>query len=523
MYNTTTKHIMQRKQIDFVVIGSGIAGLNSALSLAKYGKVLIVTKSHINASSTFFAQGGIAAVTKKADSIASHINDTLTAGYHHNKKQAVNFLVKNGQKAVDRLIDYGVMFDKQQDGDFVTSYEAAHSYPRILHATDFTGQEIQKALVEKVLTNPHITIWEQSPVIDLITKNNICYGASVLRHPREATTSIGSPKQDSIASLRSLQNDKIVNIFSRAVVLATGGTGQLYQWTTNPEVATGDGIALAKRAGVQLSDLEFIQFHPTALKSNSSQLFLLSEALRGEGGYLVNQQGERFMQAIHPLAELAPRDVVARAIFSEQKTGDVYIDMRHKSHEFLTKRFPKITNALKLRGFDLSKDLIPVTPAAHFMCGGIVTDLYGRTSMQNLFAYGEVAATGVHGANRLASNSLLEGIVFSGQIEKCIDELPLHSSQIPVIYRFSFSKINPQPIAKQIRQIMWDFVGITRSAQSLTQAENELSKLQKRLSKTTGINKYVLEIQNMLTSAIEITKAAKNRHHSLGTHSFINV
>ncbi len=497
---------MQSKQVDFVVVGSGIAGLNSALSLAKYGKVLIVTKSHINASSTFFAQGGIAAVTKKDDSITSHINDTLTAGYHHNKKRAVDFLVKNGQKAVDRLIDYGVMFDKQQDGDFVTSYEAAHSYPRILHATDFTGQEIQKALVEKVLSNSNITIWEKSPVIDLITQKNACYGVLVLKV------------------------EKVISVFARAVVLATGGTGQLYQWTTNPEVATGDGIALAKRAGVTLTDLEFVQFHPTALKSTSSQLFLLSEALRGEGGYLVNRQGKRFMQAIHPHVELAPRDVVARAIFSEQKTGDVYIDMRHMSREFLTKRFPKISKALQERGFDLSKDLIPVTPAAHFMCGGIVTDLYGRTSMQNLFAFGEVAATGVHGANRLASNSLLEGIVFSSQIENCIDELPKNpviASESETISKIARSYSTPRndvvKLKTQVRQIMWDFVGITRSAQSLTQAENELVQLQKQLSKTTGINEHILEVKNMLLSAIEITRAAKNRHHSLGTHSFISV
>ncbi|HSA83831.1 MAG TPA: L-aspartate oxidase, partial [Patescibacteria group bacterium] len=503
VYNTSIKLFMQKDFFDFVVIGSGIAGLNSALSLAKHGKVLVVTKASINASSTFFAQGGIAAVTKRDDTIVSHITDTLEAGYYHNNKKAVTFLAKKGKEAIEKLINYGVLFDKQQDGDYVSSYEAAHSYPRILHATDFTGQEIQKALVSHVFQNKNIVVWEKTPAIDLLVKKNVCFGVSVLNNQQ---------KRD---------------IFARAVVIATGGAGQLYHFTTNPEVATGDGIALAKRAGASLSDLEFVQFHPTALKEKKSPQFLLSEALRGEGAYLVKSQGERFMKKLHPMAELAPRDVVARAIFSEQKTGDVYLDMRHKSKTFLQNRFPNIFLALKKRGYDLSQNLIPVTPASHFMCGGVVTDLYGRTSVTNLFAYGEVASTGVHGANRLASNSMLEGLVFSSQIEKCIDEMPAK----PVIANVSEKILNitsPSAhrndkkritsIKQQLRQIMWDYVGIVRTHEGLLLAKQKIKTLQEELKKIEVLSSDVLETKNMLLTAQLIETAASQRQESLGTH-----
>jgi L-aspartate oxidase len=506
VYNTSTKEIMQRI-VDFIVVGSGIAGLNTALTLAPHGKVLIITKQKTNASSTFFAQGGIAAVTKKEDSIDAHVDDTLKAGYHHNKKHAVDFLVKSGANAVDKLIKYGVPFDKQQDGDYVTSYEAAHSYPRILHATDFTGQEIQKSLVSHVFSHPNIEIWENTSAIDLIVKNNTCYGISILKQ------------------------NKVMHLFSRCVVLATGGAGQLFQWTTNPSVATGDGIAIAKRAGAILTDMEFIQFHPTALKGKTAQLFLLSEALRGEGAYLVDANGTRFMQTLHPLAELAPRDVVARAIFERQHTGEVYIDFRHKPKKFLLKRFPKISAELTKRGLDLSKDLIPVTPAAHFICGGVATDMHGRTSVKNLFAYGEVAATGVHGANRLASNSLLEAVVFSNQIQECFDELPSLSvisnemrdpNEVEISRPVRNDMIKLKSIIKQIRQIMWEHVGITRSAKGLDEAMKKFTKIQTELEKIKGINPKLLEVSNMLTIAKEITTAAKNRQYSLGTHFLEN-
>jgi L-aspartate oxidase len=315
----------------------------------------------------------------------------------------------------------------------------------------------------------------------------------------------------------------VLNLFSRAIIIATGGVGGLYQWTTNPHVATGDGIALAYRAGAKIKDLEFIQFHPTALQENSSPLLLLSEALRGEGALLVNSKHERFMPKYHSKAELAPRDVVARAIFEEQKKGTVFLAMSHKGKKFILKRFPNISMALKKRGFDLTSQPIPVTPAAHFLCGGITTDLYGRTSIKNLFAYGETAATGVHGANRLASNSLLEGMVFSSQIQYCIDELPRKPQIVPgnLIPNPQSLVPSPQslvPITTEIREIMWQYVGIVRTQKGLAIARKKLENLQKELDQIREVNTSLLEIKNMLTTALLITKAAQKRKKSLGTH-----
>jgi L-aspartate oxidase len=485
--------MQQEKTFDFIVVGSGISGLNSALTLSEFGKVLIVTKKKLSDSSTNLAQGGIAAVMKRDDSLASHHDDTLAAGYNHNDKKAVDLLVKNGQKAIKQLEKLGVQFDRQKNGDFVSSYEAAHSYPRILHASDFTGQEIEKTLIAAVLKKKTIEIWEDTAAVDLIIKNKQCYGLQVLK------------------------KQTFINLYSRAVILATGGVGQLYQWTTNPTVATGDGIALAYRAGAKMKDLEFVQFHPTALAENASPLLLLSEALRGEGAVLLNDKHERFMQKYHPKAELAPRDIVSRAILHEQQNRKVFLDISHKGKNFILKRFPNITRELKLRGFDLTRQPIPVTPAAHFLCGGIATDIYGRTSIKNLFAYGEVAATGVHGANRLASNSLLEGIVFSNQIKHCINELP----QKPYVIAKPQKNLVPSPqslisndeVKKQLREIMWQYVGIIRTPVGLAIAQNELEKMQN--------NQLDNQTKNMLTVALLITKAAQQRKKSLGTH-YIN-
>jgi len=486
----------KQKIVDFVVIGSGIAGLNTALNLSQFGKVLIITKGKLSASSTFFAQGGIAAVFFEDDSINSHIGDTLAAGYYHNKKQAVEILAKGGSKAVEKLITLGVPFDKSIEGKYLSSYEAAHSYPRVLHATDFTGKEIEKTLSKNVLKNKNIEVWENTVAINLITKNNKCFG------------------------VKALKQKNIINIFSKTTVMATGGVGQLYKWTTNPVVATGDGIAIAQRAGAKLSDLEFMQIHPTAFKEVASPLLLLSEALRGEGAILLNNKKEKFMNKYHKLADLAPRDVVARAIFAEQKNGEVYLNMRHKPKEFLVKRFPNIYKKLKIRGFDLALDLVPVTPAAHFMCGGIKTDIYGRTSIKNLFAYGEVAATGVHGANRLASNSLLEGMVFSEQIKKIISEFPKNAVIVKDNnnVRYTSKRINFLKEKNEIKETMWNYVGLVRNPKGLETALSKLINLQTHLEKIKNINEDILEIKNMLETAILITQFAKKRKKSLGAH-----
>ena len=485
--------MQQEKKYDFIVIGSGIAGLNTALTLSPFGTILIITKKKLHNSSTYHAQGGIAAVIKHNDTIDSHINDTLEAGYHHNKKEAVSLLVNGSADAIAKLVKLGVLFDKEKNGKFVTSYEAAHSYPRILHATDFTGREIEKTLIKQVAKNPAITIWEDTAAVELIVKEKQCYGVQVIKE------------------------NSFINLFARAVVLATGGTGQLYQWTTNPSVSTGDGIALAARMGAKVRDLEFVQFHPTALQENASPLLLLSEALRGEGAILINAKGERFMKKVHPLAELAPRDVVARAIFQEQKTGTVFIDISNKKKAFILKRFPNIARALKTRGFDITREPIPVTPAAHFMCGGIVTDLSGRTSIKNLFAYGEVAATGIHGANRLASNSLLEGMVFSNKIKQCIHELPKTSQKIQTLLP-SLPSITAENVNNQIREIMWEYVGIIRTKKGLQTAKKKLQLLRKKLEEIKGTNASLLETKNMLTVSLLIVAAAQKRTESLGTH-----
>lgn len=472
---------------DFIVIGSGIAGLNAALTLSKHGKVLIITKKKINDAATKLAQGGIAAVTDKKDKRTLHEQDTMKAGVFHNNKIAVRFLVEQGKNAIEQLMQIGVKFDKK------ATLEAAHSFPRIHHATDITGHEIEKALVKKVLQTKNISILEYAFAIDIIAKDHICFGVQVIK------------------------NKKITSIFGRCVVLATGGAGQLYKWTTNPPVSTGDGIAIGNRAGAKLTDLEFVQFHPTALKENSPSLFLLSEALRGEGAVLVDKEGKRFIN------ELAARDIVARAIFAKQKEGQIYLDIRHKGKEFIVKRFPNIDKALKKRNFDLSRDLIPVTPAAHFLCGGIKTDLYGRTSVKNLFAYGEVAATGVHGANRLASNSLLEGMVFSSQIELCINNLPKKITQIKSKIPQYQEKTPKNNFRKQIQEIMWNYVGIVRSQTGLRLAIKKLKKLDKEIIKITkkSINKELTETKNMIKTALLITQAAKRRKTSLGTHYII--
>lgn len=363
----------------FIVVGSGLAGLTSALTVVKHGQALLISKGKLKDTATNLAQGGIAAVTGPEDSFASHIEDTLTAGAGHNRKKTVEVLVKEGPAAIEWLKRRGVRFDREP------GREAAHAHRRVMRSSDFTGRVIEAALLKKVRQKQKIQILENCLVKDLIVRNKHCLGVKTAGE-----------------------------IYSRNVILATGGLGQIFAYTTNPKLATGDGLAMAYRAGCKVADLEFIQFHPTALKDKSSPLFLLSESLRGDGAYLVNAKGERFVD------ELKPRDVLVRAIIKEQNRGEVYLDIRHKGAEFIKRRFPNIYRELKKRGFDLTKEPVPVTPAAHYSCGGVKVDEFGRTNIKNLFAFGEVACTGAHGANRLASNSLLEAVVFPRRLERII-------------------------------------------------------------------------------------------------------
>jgi L-aspartate oxidase len=566
-------------QTDFIIIGSGLAGLTSALVLKDFGEVLIITKGKLTDCATNLAQGGIAAAVSKEDSFDSHIKDTLIAGAFHNDEKAVESMVKKAPQAINWLVKQGVRFDKK-NSEFTPTREAAHSYHRVLHATDFTGREVERMLVKKVKQEENIHILENTFVRDLLVKNNICYGVKVIKsidsalsHPELVSGSDKIPKpirqaQGSEYIEGQIRHD-IMNIFCRTVILATGGLGQLYEWTTNPEVATGDGIALAYRTGAEIKDLEFIQFHPTALalRDGKSPLFLLSEALRGEGAYLVkiknpclagrqerskirkNQKGERFMGEYDKRLELAPRDIVARAIYTEQKRGyEAYLDIRHRGEKFLQKRFPNISLELKRRGFDLSRDLIPVTPAAHYSCGGIKTDLYGRTNIKNLFAFGEVACTGVHGANRLASNSLLEAVVFplrlaslaqskrvslvypefrySSEPSRSLERLMPPAKEFVTPKRWPKGLLSGEflsKVRKNLQRLMWEKVGIVRRVKELKSAKRQIEKWEKELEEVEGLegkgaSRELLEVKNMLLAAKLVTEAALKRKKSLGAH-----
>ncbi|MBI4994342.1 L-aspartate oxidase [Candidatus Peregrinibacteria bacterium] len=494
---------------DVIVIGSGISGLNFALRAApacptyrtgrrqaekEENKVLVITKKQIAQAATNFAQGGIAAVLSKLDNYKKHIADTMTAGCFHNNKKAVEYMVKNGPKAITRLIELGVKFATHR-GKLLLAREGGHSERRIAFVSDYTGQEIERMLIEKTLKNPFITLYEHTFAVNLLVKNRTCYGIQIRsKHKSE-------------------------NIYADKTVLATGGIGQIYKNTTNPEISTGDGIALAARAGCRFQDLEFVQFHPTALKLKGKPVFLISEAVRGEGAYLINSKGERFMARYHKLKELAPRDIVARAIFKEEKVGPVYLDLRHKNPSYIKTRFPQIYKTLKSYGIDITKRPIPVSPAAHYICGGIKVNLRGETCIKNLYAFGETACTGVHGANRLASNSLLEALVFSDKILKKIrhptSDLRLPTFKTPKFKPLAKSeKIADARTKKILQQTMWKNVGIIRSKTSLLEAKKTVNQLTEKA--------HAIELKNMLTVAKLIIKSALQRKKSLGCHYRIN-
>src|SRR3954470_15026559 len=383
----------------FLVVGSGVAGLHTAWRASEHGDVLLLTKRSLFDSATAYAQGGIAAALGAGDSPDLHRKDTLAAGAALCDAAAVAVLTEEGPTRVRDLQTAGADFDLDATGRLQLGREAAHSMNRIVHAHgDQTGAEVARTLIERVRASDRIRVLERARVLDLVVHDGECVGANA-----------------SVAG-------KATEIIAEATVLATGGCGQVYRYTTNPVVATGDGFAIAHRAGATLADMEFVQFHPTALDTPENPLALISEAVRGEGAYLVNARGERFMRRVHRLADLAPRDVVARAIFEEQKKGQVYLDARRIGKTFV-KRFPGITSLCNGRGIDPRRDLIPVTPAAHYMMGGIVVGLCGRSSLSRLWAVGEVSRTGVHGANRLASNSLLEGLVFAERVARDLRDL----------------------------------------------------------------------------------------------------
>lgn len=494
---------------NFVVIGSGIAGLNFALQASNLGKVLIITKKKAVDASTNFAQGGIAGVMSTLDSFDKHIEDTLIAGNQHNDKKAVEFMVRKAPEAIRNLIECGVKF-ANSDGEILLTREGGHSERRIAFVGDYTGKEIEEALIKNVKKNKNIKILEHAFAVDILTDET----------NKEAK------------GVRIIKDKKILDIYGNYVILATGGFGQVYEHTTNPAISTGDGLAMGERIGTQFEDLEFVQFHPTAFKHKNKAKFLISEAVRGEGAYLRNKNGQRFMQNIHPLSELAPRDIVARGIFEESKTGEIYLDISHKDPSEIEIRFPQIYQNLKKYGYNLTKDLIPITPAAHYACGGIKVNLKGETNIKNLYAFGEVACTGVHGANRLASNSLLEALVFSSEIIRNLPKNEKTNDEIqkiidPKIKYYNLSKIQEKTlnkIKKSIKKLMWQNVGIVRRENELKEALTGLQKLKNEFQKTFNnkVNEKIIEIQNLLTVGNLITEAALKRKKSLGGH-FLSV
>jgi len=486
---------------DFLVIGSGIAGLNFALKTAQYGNVTIATKKEIMESNTNLAQGGIAAVTRKDDTFQNHIEDTLKAGCGLSNKRAVKILVEKGPEEIQNLISYGVKFDKEKNELHLTR-EAGHSKDRILHSGDTTGREIEQALIKSVREDKNIEVLENRFAIDLLVKNAKCYGASVL----------------------NVRKKEVIHIFSRATILATGGVGYVYQNTTNPEIATGDGIAMAFRAGARVEDMEFVQFHPTTLNKLGAPHFLISETFRGEGAILVNEKGERFLEKYDVMGELAPRDVVSRAIFNELKKGSVYLDMHHKGRSFILNRFPMIYQECLKYGIDITQDLIPVSPAAHYICGGIKTNEYGETNIKNLLAFGECTCTEVHGANRLASNSLLESVVFSSLGALKVRSLLKNEVETPKPQKEAgfhlVSRRESENLKGELRKAMWDYVGIIRNEENLNLMLRKLGQLETRIDDLSvkGINVRLLELKNMVLASKLIVRAALVREESRGTH-----
>lgn len=510
------------KVYDFLVLGSGIAGLSFAIKAAELGSVAVVTKKNKVESNTNYAQGGIAAVTDNTDSFESHIQDTLKSGAGLCKEDVVRFVVTEGPERIRELVHWGVHFTKVDDStreSYDLGREGGHSRRRVLHAEDLTGKEIERALIEKVASKKNITIHENHHSIDLICKskctgraekNDRCLGAYVF----------------------DVDNNIVHTFRAKFVLLATGGSGKVYLITTNPDIATGDGIAMAYRAGAEIANMGFIQFHPTCLYHPEAKSFLISEAVRGEGGVLRLKSGATFMEKYHVLESLAPRDVVAQAIDTElKKSGDEYVllDITHKDKDFLLKRFPYIYHRCLEFGIDMAVDPIPVVPAAHYQCGGVLVNPSAETTIEGLLACGEVACTGLHGANRLASNSLLEAVVFAHRAFKRVEEL------FPTIENdfFPIPPWDPKGATEsdesivvsnnweEIRMCMWNYVGIVRSNKRLERAKRRIDMIMAEINEyyhNFTITTNLLELRNIATVASIIIECSRLRKESRGLH-----
>jgi L-aspartate oxidase len=502
-------------KFDTLIIGSGLAGLSLALKLADRQKVAVITKKSLLEGASAWAQGGIAAVLSPEDSVDKHIQDTLIAGAGLCDPQTTRFVVEHGAEAIDWLIRQGVPFsrDSSSENGYHLTREGGHSQRRIIHAADATGLVVQETIANKIIAHPNITLLEQYNAIDLITgrklgrEDNHCYGAYALNS----------------------SSDEIITIGANNTILATGGAGKVYLYTTNPDTATGDGIAMGWRAGCRVANMEFIQFHPTCLYHPHEKSFLISEAVRGEGGILKLPDGTRFMPWHDERAELAPRDIVARAIDFEMKKRGldcVYLDISHQPVEFLLEHFPTIYRRCLELGINIASQPIPVVPAVHFTCGGLIVDHQGRTDIPNLYAIGETSYTGLHGANRLASNSLLECLVYSESASRDILSKP--SGKILSLPHWDESKVTDADEAvvishnwDELRRFMWDYVGIVRTTKRLERAQHRIRLLHEEINEYYSnfhVTSDLLELRNLVLTADLIVKSALSRHESRGLH-----
>jgi L-aspartate oxidase len=507
-----------RQRSDFLVLGSGIAGLSFALRAAEHGSVVVVTKKGSAESATNYAQGGIAAVIAPDDSVEAHVKDTLEAGAGLCREDAVRFTVERGSHAIARLIELGVEFDQsEREPGYDLGREGGHSQRRVLHAADLTGKAIERVLLERAERHPRITLLPNQIGVDLVTSERL-----------------GLPGSRRIAGAYVLdaQSGEVSTFEARIVLLATGGCGKVYLYTSNPEIASGDGIAMAYRAGAPVANMEFIQFHPTCLYHPEARSFLISEAVRGEGAVLRTADGRGFMRDYDSRADLAPRDVVARAIdFELKRTGDdcAFLDCSMMDPAFIRKRFPNIHASCASFGIDMTKRPIPVVPAAHYSCGGVQTDLRAETGIRNLFAAGEVACTGLHGANRLASNSLLEGVVFAEAAAECaIERLGTEEPPAARIPDWDAGEAADPTEAvlvnanwDEIRRLMWNYVGIVRTDKRLARAERRIGMLQREIQTyywDFRLTPDLVELRNLATVAELIVRSAVVRHESRGLH-----